>query len=87
MIYIGLALNMQKNLFRVYGDIIKGNTFFYTYPKIFFKNEYVSDKKININYLIQDQSIYCWDTPSLCLAGNQNLAINRVNSYLFVSLK
>jgi hypothetical protein len=87
LIYVGLALNMQKNLFRVYDDIIKGNTFFYTYPKIFFKNEYVSDKKININYLIKDQSIYCWDTPSLCLAGNQNLAINRVNSYLFVSSK
>jgi hypothetical protein len=87
LIYVGLALNMQKNLFRVYDDIIKGNTFFYTYPKIFFKNEYVSDKKININYLIKDQSIYCWDTPSLCLAGNQNLSINRVNSYLFVSSK
>jgi hypothetical protein len=87
LIYVGLALNIQKNLFRVYNDIIKGNTFFYTYPKIFFKNEYISDKKININYLIKDQSIYCWDTPSLCLAGNQNLAINRVNGYLFISLK
>ena len=87
LIYVGLALNMQKNLWRVYDDIIKGNTFFYTYPKIFFKNEYVSDKKININYLIKDQSIYCWDTPSLCLAGNQNLAINRVNGYLFISSK
>ena len=87
LIYVGLALNIQKNLFRVYNDIIKDNTFFYTYPKIFFKNEYISDKKININYLIKDQSIYCWDTPSLCLAGNQNLAINRVNGYLFISSK
>ena len=87
MIYVGLALNMQKNLFRVYDDIIKGNTFFYTYPKIFFKNEYVSDKKINLNYLMKDYSIYCWDTPSLCLAGNQNLVINRVNGYLFISAK
>jgi hypothetical protein len=87
LIYVGLALSMQKNLFRVYKDAIKGNTFFYTYPNIFFKNEYVSDKKININYLMKDHSIYCWDTPSLCLAGNQNLAINRVNGYLFIFAK
>jgi hypothetical protein len=87
LIYLGLVLNIQKNLFRVYNDISKGNTFYYTYPKIFFKNEYISDKEININYLIKDQSIYCWDTPSLCLAGNQNLAINRVNGYLFISSK
>jgi len=87
LIYIGLAMNVQKNLYRIYDDLNKGNTFFYTYPKIFFKNEYISDKKININYLIKDQSIYCWDTPSLCLAGNQNLGINRVNGYLFISIK
>ena len=87
LIYLGLALNMQKNIFRVYDDISKGNTFFYTYPKIFFKNEYIPDKEINVNYLIKDQSIYCWDTPSLCLAGNQNLVINRVNGYLFISSK
>ena len=87
LIYLGLVLNAQKNLFRVYDDITKSNTVFYTYPKIFFNNEYISDKEININYLIKEQSIYCWDTPSLCLAGNQNLAINRVNGYLFISSK
>jgi hypothetical protein len=84
LIYLGLTLNIQKNLLRIYDDINKGNTFFYTYPKIFFKNEYIADQKINVNYLIKDYSIYCWDIPSLCLAGNQNLVINRVNGYLFI---
>jgi hypothetical protein len=84
IIYISLSINLQKNLFRIYYDIKNGNTFFYSYPKVFFKNEYISDENININYLIKDKSIYCWDTPSLCLAGEQNLLINRINSYLVI---
>jgi hypothetical protein len=87
LIYIGLTINIQKNLFRIYEDIKINNTFFYTYPKIFFKNENIVDKKININYLIKDKSIYCWDTPSLCLAGQQNLIIDRVNGYLVIVKK
>jgi hypothetical protein len=84
IIYIGLSINFQKNLLRIYDDIKKDNTFFYSYPKVFFKNEYILDKNININYLIQDKSLYCWDTPSLCLAGEQNLLINRINGYLVI---
>lgn len=84
IIYIGLSINFQKNLFRIYNDIKKGNTFFYSYPKVFFENEFISDKNINVNYLIKEMSIYCWDTPSLCLAGEQNLLINRINGYLVV---
>ena len=84
IIYVGLSINFQKNLLRIYDDIKKDNTFFYSYPKVFFKNEYILDKNININYLIQDKSLYCWDTPSLCLAGEQNLLINRINGYLVI---
>jgi hypothetical protein len=84
IIYIGLSINFQKNIFRIYDDIKKGNTFFYSFPKVFFKNEYILDKNININYLIKEKSIYCWDTPSLCLAGEQNLLINRINGYLVI---
>ena len=84
IIYISLSINFQKNLFRIYNDIKKGNTFFYSYPKVFFENEFISDKNINVNYLIKEMSIYCWDTPSLCLAGEQNLLINRINGYLVV---
>lgn len=84
IIYIGLSINLQKNLFRISDDIKNGNSFFYSYPKVFFKNEYISDKNININYLIKNKSIYCWDTPSLCLAGEQNLLINRINNYLLI---
>jgi len=84
IIYISLSINLQKNLFRTYDDIKKGNTFFYSYPKVFFKNEYISYKNININYLIKDKSIYCWNTPSLCLAGEQNLLINRIYGYLVI---
>lgn len=84
IIYIGLSINFQKNLLRIYDDIKKDNTFFYSYPKVFFKNEYILDKNININYLIKDKSLYCWDTPSLCLAGEQNLLINRINGYLVI---
>jgi hypothetical protein len=87
LIYLGLSLNIQKNFFRVYEDLEKGNTFFYTYPKVFFKNKYIYDQKININYLIKSKSIYCWDTASLCLAGNQNLLIDRINGYLVVTKK
>ena len=87
LIYFGLSLNIQKNLFRVYEDLKKNNTFFYTYPKVFFKNKYIYEKNINVNYLIKNKSIYCWDTPSLCLAGNQNLLIDRINSYLIVTKK
>ena len=87
LIYFGLSLNIQKNLFRVYEDLKKNNTFFYTYPKVFFKNKYIYEKKINVNYLIKNKSIYCWDTPSLCLAGNQNLLIDRINSYLIITKK
>jgi hypothetical protein len=87
LIYIGLTINIQKNLFRIYGDIKINNSFFYTYPKTFFKNENVAEKKININYLMKDKSIYCWDTPSLCLAGSQNLIIDRVNGYLVIVKK
>jgi hypothetical protein len=84
IIYIGLSINFQKNIFRIYNDIKKDNTFFYTFPKVFFKNEYILDKNININYLIKDKSTYCWNTPSLCLAGEQNLLINRINGYLVI---
>jgi len=84
IIYIGLSINFQKSLFRIYDDIKKGNSLIYSYPKVFFNNQYISEKNININYLVKDKSIYCWDTPSLCLAGQQNMSINRINGYLVI---
>ena len=87
LIYFGLAINLEKNFFRIFYDIKNNYSFFYDYPNIYYINKYIFEKDININYLIKTKSIYCWNTPSLCLAGNQNISINRVNGYLFVSTK
>jgi hypothetical protein len=87
LIYFGLAINIGKNSFRIFYDIKNNYSFFYSYPEVYYANKYILEKKININYLTKEKSIYCWNAPSLCLAGDQDILINRLNGYLFVSVK
>lgn len=87
LVYFGLSINLEKNFFRIFYDIKNNNSFFYAYPEIYYVKKFIFEKDITINYLVKTKSVYCWNTPSLCLAGNQNISINRVNGYLFVSAK
>jgi hypothetical protein len=87
LIYFGLVINLEKNFFRIFHDMKNNYSFFYTYPEVYYVNKYIFENDVNINYLIKTKSVYCWNTASLCLAGNQDVAINRLNGYLFVSIK
>ena len=87
LLYFGLVINLEKNFFRIFHDMKNNYSFFYTYPEVYYVNKYTFENDVNINYLIKTKSVYCWNTASLCLAGNQDISINRLNGYLFINVK
>ena len=89
LIILGFLINLNKNFYRIFTEMKNNATFFYTYPKVFYETNIIENKNINLNYLLKDKSIYCWDVPSICIpgAGDKNINIDRVNGYIVVIKK
>jgi hypothetical protein len=82
LIFLVLFFNFQKNIFRIKNDISNNHTFFYTYPKTTYSQEYTNLDRINLNYLGKD-NLYCWDVPAICSYAS-SLRSERINHYIFI---
>lgn len=82
LLFLALFFNLQKNIFRIKSDISNNYTFFYTYPKTSYHQEYKNLDRINLNYLGND-SLYCWDVPAIC-SYSSSLRSERINHYIFL---
>ena len=87
LIILGFLINLNKNFYRIFTEMKNNATFFYSYPKVFYETNIIENKNINLNYLLKDKSIYCWDVPSICIPGDKNINIDRVNGYIVVIKK
>ena len=82
LLFLAMSFNIQKNIFRIEKNINVNDTFFYSYPKTSYSNDYNFLANTNINYL-EKNTPYCWDTPAIC-SMNDNIKLERLNSYIFV---
>jgi hypothetical protein len=82
LILFAFLFNVQKNIFRIQKDINIHQTFFYSYPKVFYRNVNNSLLETNINYL-EKNSIYCWNTPAIC-SMDDSIKLERLNGYIFI---
>jgi hypothetical protein len=82
LLFLAMLFNVQKNIFRIEKNINVNDTFFYSYPKTSYRNDYNFLANTNINYL-EKNTPYCWDTPAIC-SMNDNIKLERLNSYIFV---
>jgi hypothetical protein len=79
---LAIFFNFQKNIFRIKNDINNNPTFFYTYPKTTYHQEYTNLDRNSLNYLGKD-SLYCWDVPAICSYVG-DISSENINSYVFI---
>ena len=89
ILLISFVIFLTKNITRLHKELNidqNSNHNFVNFP-FYWIDKTVYEKKYINNFLVFSTEGMCWDIPSVCIRGTENIQIYKKNGYIFYNKK